>query len=101
MKNLGLLLWILALLPSGNAFGQTAAGTTIVNEAASYYVDPTGNPITTPSNPVEIITVATRTVVPSRHGERQWYSGRSDRMRTGKRAVSAFAGSRIARRSHY
>ena len=62
MKNLRLLLWILAILPAGNALGQTAAGTTIVNEAASYYFDPTGNPITTPSNPVEIITVATRTV---------------------------------------
>ena len=62
MKSLGFLLCILALLPAENASGQTAAGTTIVNEAKTYYVDPTGNSVTTTSNPVEIITVATRTV---------------------------------------
>ncbi|MDH3374294.1 MAG: OmpA family protein, partial [Gammaproteobacteria bacterium] len=62
MQSLRLLLWILALLPTGNALGQTAPGTIIGNQAGISYVDPTGTPITVPSNPVNIITVATRTV---------------------------------------
>ena len=62
MKNLRLLLWILAFLPTGNALGQTVPGTIIVNQAATSYIDPTGSPVTVQSNPVQIITVATRTL---------------------------------------
>ena len=42
--------------------GQSAAGTRIVNQASTSYTDPTGNPVTVQSNPVEIVTVATRTL---------------------------------------
>lgn len=62
MRNLRLLLWILALLSTGNALAQSPAGTIIINQAGVSYVDPTGSPTTVPSNPVNIITVATRTV---------------------------------------
>ncbi|MGB5622266.1 MAG: hypothetical protein WBN65_07215, partial [Gammaproteobacteria bacterium] len=48
-------------LVSVNAFGQTLPGTLIQNQAEASYLDPGGVTVTVSSNPVDIITVATRT----------------------------------------
>ncbi|MBT8110648.1 MAG: DUF11 domain-containing protein, partial [Gammaproteobacteria bacterium] len=48
-------------MTSTNAFGQTAPGTTITNQARATYVDPRGDLLTIPSNQIDINTVAIRT----------------------------------------
>jgi len=62
MKNLRVLLWIFVILCAGNASGQTAPGTILSNQAEASYIDPGGTPVTVPSNQIDIITVATRTL---------------------------------------
>jgi uncharacterized repeat protein (TIGR01451 family) len=50
------------ILFTENAMGQTAPGTIISNQAGVSYLDPGGAPVSVQSNPVDTVTVATRTV---------------------------------------
>jgi len=54
-----LLIW-LAVWLSAPAFGQTAAGTVIANQATLNYIDPSGSPVTVLSNQFNITTVVAR-----------------------------------------